>query len=132
MCSPVIPVQHTRLESFLDIISRWHLKYTTFKHCPILSYEIDEDDMLTFCWDPSGQVQVWGGLQSPQGPLRPLPPRRPCLRINHLICRFRNIGSDPSNDDYLDGQLKIQPSVFNIYVSFATLIYDQNEHDWRY
>ena len=117
VCSPVIPVQHTRLELFLDIISRRHLKYTTFKHCPILRYAIDEDDMLTFCWDPSGQVQVWGGLQSPQGPLRPLPPRRPCLRINHLICRFRNIGSAPQvmMIIYIDGQLqRFNPAWFNI------------------
>merc|ERR1712183_908232 len=31
-----------------------------------------------FCWFPSGHVQVAGGLQSPQGPFRPLPWNRPC------------------------------------------------------
>merc|ERR1712183_451015 len=43
-----------------------------------LSCSLTSSRVGIFCWDPSGHVQVWGGLQSPQGPLRPLPPRRPC------------------------------------------------------
>ena len=37
--------------------------------------------MLTACSDPSGHVQVEGGLQSPQGPFSPLPWGRPCLSV---------------------------------------------------
>ena len=39
---------------------------------------------LTAAWVPSGQVQVVGGLQSPQGPFRPLPRKSPRLQVGKI------------------------------------------------
>jgi len=39
---------------------------------------------LTAASVPSGQVQVVGGLQSPQGPFRPLPRKSPRLQVGEI------------------------------------------------
>ena len=39
---------------------------------------------LTAASVPSGQVQVVGGLQSPQGPFRPLPRKSPRLQVGKI------------------------------------------------
>ena len=63
---PILPVQHARLQSFLDITGCRHLKYKTFKY--FQSYEIDFDKCSHFAGFHRDRCRWQGGCNHHRGP----------------------------------------------------------------
>jgi len=72
---------------------------------------------------PSGQVQVVGGLQSPQGPFRPLPRKSPRFEIVVPSAQVQVVGRTPAPQGFLLGNVII----LNITVNLS--IKNFHQHD---